>query len=292
MGIGQGGNSRGPIDTVQFVFLTLPLYAETFKYAVTKKVSENVDWLPIVKDLKIADGPVENSRWARSWANHRAQLTMLTRSGSERTRSSLTDDRASEKRKISKAESRSINGRSHDIELDGKAAQMFRRLRSIYLNHEERGRRVESIRARMNEFQTQTIRKEVNKRIQEFNRRLKEDEKNRRELRRVREKFSETKKSRLKKMHISRNALERPSVSRLAYGLPKEGKEFSVPFSSKKTTEEIKKLWRTAIVRKNCVDRFLKKVSQRNQNLTDVTMKSTIKIASSSRRSQVSLSGQ
>lgn len=166
------------------------------------------------------------------------------------------------------------------IELDVKAAEAFRRLRSIYVNEEARDHRLQSIRDRMNEFQQKSIKNEVNKSIQDFNRRLKEDEQNRKELRRVREKFQETRKERLKHMHVSRNALDVPAVSRLAYGLPKEGKEFSVAFSSKKTTEEIKKLWRMAIVRQQCIDSFINKVSHKRQELPGVTVKPRLRAPS------------
>lgn len=237
-----------------------------------------------VAQLKPVRHSEKNGRWARSWANQRAQQAMLTRNASGERSKSLTT--LTEERSV-KTQPRSISVRSRNIELDAKAAELFGRLRSIYLNDEERGRRLEGIRERISEFQKKSIRKEVNKRIQEYNTRLKEDERNRKELRRVREKFIETKKTRLRNMHMSRNALEVPAVSRMAYGLPQEGKEFSVPFSSKKTTDEIKKMWRTAMVRQSCIDSFLQKVSQRQQDLPDVTVKTPPRMASST-RSQVS----
>ena len=229
-----------------------------------KQPSKNVVELPPVKRSS------NSSRWARSWANHRAQQTLLTRNSSKSWSTGPRD----ESNEFVKCNSVQVtHPRSRGVQLDAKAAEMFDRLRSIYLNKEERSRRLQTIRERMDEFQKRSVRNEVNKSIQEFNMKMKEDQNNRRELRRVRERFSETKKCRLKTMHMSLNALEVPAVPRLAYGLPQEGKEFSVPFSSKKTTDEIKKMWRMAIVRKNCIDSFLNKVSQRRQDLPDITVK-------------------
>ena len=225
-----------------------------------------------------------DKRWARNWANHRAHQAVLTRNQpSERSKSCETQS-TDEMVKMNVTH-RLPSLRSRNIELDAKAAETFNRLRSIYVNEEERNRRLQCIRERMNEFQKRTIKKEVNKSIQEFNKRLKEDEQNRKELRRVRDKFVETKKHRLRHMHVSRNALEVPAVSRLAYGLPQEGKEFSVALSSKKTTNEIKNLWRMAFVRKQCIDSFIDKVSQRHQELPEITVKPrtrTLSLASES----------
>ena len=215
-------------------------------------------------------------RWARTWANHRAHQAVLTRNqlsdnASERSKSCETH--SMDKMAKMNVPRRTSSVRSRNIELDAKAAEVFSRLKSIYVNEEERDRRLQCIRERMNEFQKKSIKNEVNKSIHEFNKRVKEDEQNRKELRRVREKFLETKKRRLKYMHVSRNALDVPAVSRLAYGLPQEGKEFSVALSSKKTTDEIKNLWRMAFIRKQCMDSFINKVSQTHQELPDVTVK-------------------
>lgn len=227
---------------------------------------------------------VKNDRhWARTWANHRAHQAVLTRNQSSeksRERSKSCETQSTDRTLTMNVPRRSLSIRSRNIELDPKAAEVFSRLRSIYVNEEERNRRLQCIRERMNEFQKTSIKKEVNKSIHEFNKKLKEDEQNRKELRRVREKFIETKKQRLKHMHISRNALEVPAVSRLAYGLPKEGKEFSVPLSSKKTTDEIKNLWRMAFIRKQCIDSFINKVSKMQPELPGVTVKPRLKAPS------------
>ena len=232
-----------------------------------------------------------DQRWARNWANQRAHQAVLTRNQqseklSERSRSCETQS-TDEIGKMYGPARRTSSVRSRNIELDAKAAEVFTRLRSIYVNADERNRRLQCIRERMNEFQKKSIKKEVNKSIQEFNKRLKEDERNRKELRRVREKFLKTKKQRLKHMHGSRNALEVPEVSRLAYGLPQDGKEFSVALSSKKTTDEIKQLWRTAFIRKQCIDSFINKVSQMHQELPDVTIKSRLRAPSLARDLQL-----
>ena len=217
-----------------------------------------------------------DKHWARSWANHRAHQAVLTRNQfgeKTRQRSQSCETQTTSKAAKMNVPCRFSSVRSRNIELDAKAANAFSRLKAIYVNEEGRDRRLQSIRERMNEFQQKSIKTEVNKSIQEFNKKLKEDEQNRKELRRVREKFLETKKQRLRHMHVSRNALDVPAVSRLAYGLPQEGKEFSAAFSSKKTTDEIKDLWRMAFVRKQCIDSFIDKVSQMHQELPDVTVR-------------------
>ena len=232
---------------------------------------------PHSKPANARKSSVKNDRrWARNWANHRAHQAVLTRNqfsekSSERSQSCKTH--TTDRTPKMNVPRRSLSVRSRNIELDAKAAEVFSRLKSIYVNEEERDRRLQSIRERMNEFQKKSIKTEVNKSILEFNKKLKDDEHNRKELRRVREKFLETKKQRLKHMHVSRNALDVPAVSRLAYGLPQEGKEFSATFSSKKTTDEIKNLWHMAFVRKQCIDSFISKVSQMRQDLPDVTVR-------------------
>ncbi|XP_028390908.1 uncharacterized protein LOC114515798 [Dendronephthya gigantea] len=256
---------------------------ETFKVSLLARNDSsersNPVYLKPTTEIKPSYRPVKNDRrWARSWANHRARQAVLSRNESTFERSKSCETRSTTKTENMNPPRRSKSTRN--ITLDAKAAETFRRLRSIYINEEARDRRLQSIRERMNEFQQKSIKKEVNKSIQEFNRRLKEDEQNRKELRRVREKFQETKKQRLKHMHVSRNALDVPAVSRLAYGLPKEGKEFSVAFSSKKTTDEIKKLWRMAIVRQQCIDSFISKVSHSQQELPGVTVKPRLRAPS------------
>lgn len=214
-----------------------------------------------------------DTRWARNWANHRAHQTVLTGNHPmERLsqRSRRCDTQSTEKTNVPHTMS---SARSRPIEMDAKAAELFNRIRSIYVNEEEHNRRLQRIRERMDDFQKESIKKEVNISIHEFNKKLKEDEQNRKELRRVREKFLETKKQRLRRMHVSRNALEAPTISRLAYGLPREGKEFSMALSSKKTMEEIKGLWRMAFIRQQCIDSFIDKVFQTRQELPDVTVK-------------------
>ena len=233
-----------------------------------------------VNERKSSNFSTKNDqRWARNWANHRARQAVLTRDQSSERSKSCETQSTDETMKMNPSH-RSLSVRSRNIELDAKSAETFSRLRSIYLNEEGRNRRLQCIRERMNEFQQKTIKKEVNKSIQEFNKKVKEDEQNRKELRRVREKFLETKKRRLKHMHVSRNALEVPAVSRLAYGLPKEGREFSVALSSKKATNEIKNLWRMAFVRKQCIDSFINKASQRQQELPDITVKPRLRTQS------------
>ena len=272
------GNNTNTTKSVEgnvqskFANQTTPSSNDTLKLSLVRR-----DNLLPSKQVNERKSSVKNDkRWARSWANHRAHQAVLARnqfSEKTRERSQSCEIQTTSKAAKMNVPRRFSSVRSRNIQLDAKAANVFSRLKAIYVNEEERDRRLQSIRERMNEFQQKSIKTEVNKSIQEFNKKLKEDEQNRKELRRVREKFLETKKQRLRHMHVSRNALDVPAVSRLAYGLPQEGKEFSAAFSSKKTTDEIKNLWRMAFVRKQCIDSFINKVSQTHQELPDVTVR-------------------
>lgn len=222
--------------------------------------------------------PTKNQQnWARKWANHRAQQAILmkdvhsTKEDSNKLQNCKIV-RQDEKVLTTKRSPLSLNVHLPNVQFNEKSADVFSRLRSIYSNENERNRRLRNIHERMNELQKKSIKKQVDLSIREFRRRSEEDKSNRKELKRVREKFLETKKTRQSQMHVSQSALDAPAVSRQAYGLPLEGKEFTVSLSSKKTTAEMKNLWRMALLRKQCIDSFMSNISLMHRPLDALTL--------------------
>ena len=93
--------------------------------------------------------------------------------------------------------------------------------------------------------------------LRQYQKKMEIDKDNRKELKRVRDRYFEDKKRRTQHSHISLNALESPQVSRHAYGLPEEGKEFEETQLIQKTERKLQGIWKKAVRRAIVIDKLL-----------------------------------
>lgn len=154
--------------------------------------------------------------------------------------------------------------RERVVSLNEKEAAAMRRLQGIYANTKERNLRAERIQHTLKALQDKTLHTEVSESLREYQKRVEIDKGNRKELKRVRDNYHRDKKRRTSRSHISLNALESPQVSRLAYGLPEEGKEFGESHLVHKTEVRLQEIWQKAVRRAVVIDKFLQHAVKSN----------------------------
>ncbi|XP_031564395.1 uncharacterized protein LOC116299824 isoform X2 [Actinia tenebrosa] len=208
--------------------------------------------------------PSKSATWARQWANHRAKQTGVVTSNEQHHDMEISDDDVEEKDSyqeyIDHKRACAVpyqKRRQKVVSLSEREAATMRRLRGIYCNTKEKSLRVEKLKESIKALQDRTLHTEVDASMREYDKKTKVDKGNRKELKRVRDRYFKDKQRRTKHSHISLNALETPQVSRHAYGLPEEGKEFEETTLARKTEKRLQDIWKKAVRRAIVIDKMI-----------------------------------
>lgn len=205
-----------------------------------------------------------SNTWAREWANHRAKQTCVVNGNEQHHDMEMSDDDVEEKDSYQEYMDHKRacavpyqKRRQKVVSLSEREAVTMRRLRGIYCNTKEKSQRVEKLKESIKALQDRTLHTEVDASLREYDKKTKIDKGNRKELKRVRDRYFKDKERRTKHTHISLNALETPQVSRLAYGLPEEGKEFEDTKLARKTEQRLQEIWKKAVRRAIVIDKMI-----------------------------------
>lgn len=190
---------------------------------------------------------------ATKWANHRSTQLPDDQSNTRGNKMSYRNPQEFKRAFPVPRQKR----REKVVSLNEREAASLRRLQGIYANTKERDLRAERIQQTLKALQDKTLHTEVDESLREYQRKAEIDRGNRKELKRVRDNYYNDKKRRNSKTHISLNALESPQVSRHAYGLPEEGKEFGETQLVHKTEVKLKEIWQKAARRATVIDKFI-----------------------------------
>lgn len=201
--------------------------------------------------------------WARQWANHRAKQTGVV-AGNDHHHDMEMGDENEEKDSYQEYMDHKRacavpyqKRRRKVVSLSEREAATMRRLRGVYCNTKEKSLRVEKLKESIKALEDRTLHTEVDASLREYDKKTKTDKGNRKELKRVRDRYFKDKERRTKHSHISLNALETPQVSRHAYGLPEEGKEFEETKLASKTEQRLQEIWRKAVRRAIVIDKII-----------------------------------
>ena len=222
--------------------------------------------------------------WARTWATHRSQHSSFcnkeTPTGSARVAVPVipfTGVRPPCRRKKVVAPSE-------------KEVAVFKRLQAVYGNTKDRVLRAEKLRQSLSSLQNRTMRLEISASLRDYTNKNEQDRQSRRELKRVRERYSRDKERRNRFSFVSLNALEAPQVPRQAYGLPDEGQELNSSGALKKTQKELRNIWHKSMRRAAIVHKMVQLPKQEN-NVPKIELKPTKHKHKRSRQGEVWVQG-
>ena len=204
--------------------------------------------------------PAENSAWAKKWATQRSQYSSICDSPVRASRCASSTVPQTPYSGVRPS------GRKKEIANPSeKDAAIIKRLHGIYGNRTDRVSRAEKLRESLGNFQKRIMHNEINTSLRNYAKKVEEDKKSRRELKRVRDRYTRDKERRSRHSFISLNALEAPQVPRKAYGLPDEGQELQDTSNiTRKTRSELKNIWQKSMRRIALVQGLVKLSPEKN----------------------------
>ncbi|XP_048584638.1 uncharacterized protein LOC116603437 isoform X2 [Nematostella vectensis] len=215
-----------------------------------------------------------HSSWAQKWATLRSEQTnVLFKGVSEKEVRARVDKQCTLGNEYRNARKPRRKRKETILSLSEKEAASMKQLRGVYANSTEKVLRTERLRDSIKALQSKTLHTEIDSSMKEYRRKIESDKNNRSELRRVRERYQKDKKRRDLRSHISQGALDTPQVSRLAYGLPEDGREFEETKIGAKTERRLKEIWQNAVKRTLAIDKLINAKSREDITLPRIRIK-------------------
>eukprot|EP00794_Sanderia_malayensis_P005130 gene5130-5778_t len=192
-------------------------------------------------------------------ADHKQFRQSLISSRETMERSSFEDVEGSTTRRNYSHDER--RRKEQTIFLTDESMRRIQQASSVYVDdgrifRKQRRRRIEET---INTQQRQTFEKQLYETKKELDDQLRRNITNVTELRKVRKRYLREKQKRVNTTYVSIAALEMPEVDRYAYGLPAEGKEYTLlrPSKTLEAKEMVRKKWESSIKKTNALVKMI-----------------------------------